>query len=221
MALCLMKDHLIFDNFFNRLINRTPRILPLQNPNMDKDVKDEIDRVNSIQTAQLNDSNLVLKGITKYYGNFLAVNQLYIDVEQRDCFGLLGVNGSGKTSTFKMMTGDETISAGDGWVRGYSMKNDISNVHKCIGYTPQFDAVIPELTGYETLMIFALIRGIPRKEINETINQLANEFGFAPHLGKQVKAFSGGNKRKLSTALAVLGNPQLIFLDEPTTGGKI
>lgn len=116
------------------------------------------------------------------------------------------------------MTGDEIISAGDGYVRGNSMKNQMDKVHKSIGYAPQFDAVLPELTGYETLKIFCLIRGLPRRQIEETINHLANEFGFAPHLHKPIKAFSGGNKRKLSTALAVLGNPQLIFLDEPTNG---
>ena len=114
--------------------------------------------------------------------------------------------------------GDEIISEGNGWVRGYSMKNELDKVHKLIGYCPQFDAVLPELTGRQTLKIFSLIRGIPRREINENINRLANEFGFTQHLNKKIKAFSGGNKRKLSSSLAVLGDPQLIFLDEPTTG---
>jgi ATP-binding cassette, subfamily A (ABC1), member 3 len=181
---------------------------------MDQDVKDEIDKVKSMSPAQIRGSKLVLQGLTKYYGDFLAVNQLYLDVEQRDCFGLLGVNGSGKTSTFKMMTGDELISSGDGWVNGHSMKNELSKVHEQIGYTPQFDAVILELTGYETLKIFSLIRGLPRRGMDAAITHMANEFGFAQHLNKQIKAFSGGNKRKLSTALALLGNPQLIFLDE-------
>lgn len=218
MTICLLKDHLIFEWLLYKFTSSRARALPIQNPNMDVDVREEIDKVKSMTHAQIKDSNLVLQGITKYYGNFLAVNQLYIDVEQRECFGLLGVNGSGKTSTFKMMTGDELISAGDGWVHGFSMKNQLNKVHQSIGYAPQFDAVLPELTGYETLKIFSLIRGLPRHQIEETINHLANEFGFTQHLYKKIKAFSGGNKRKLSTALAVLGDPQLIFLDEPTCG---
>lgn len=98
------------------------------------------------------------------------------------------------------------------------MKNEMYKVHQLIGYCPQFDAVIPELTGAETLRIFSLIRGIPKREINENIKKMAHELGFEQHLKKQLKAFSGGNKRKLSTCLALLGYPQLIFLDEPTTG---
>ena len=111
------------------------------------------------------------------------------------------------------MTGDELITAGDAFIRGHSMKNDIQNVHKLIGYTPQYDALIPELTGSETLRIFSLIRGIPKCDIRENIIRMATDLGFEQHLKKQVKAFSGGNKRKLSTCLALLSYPQLIFLD--------
>lgn len=216
-----MKDHLLFETFFYKFLSsrsRSRKLPPLHNLNIDDDVKDEIDKVNSMSVQQTKESNLVLKGLTKFYGNFCAVNQLHLDIEQRECFGLLGVNGSGKTSTFKMMTGDEIISDGDGWVRGFSMKNELHKVHQLIGYCPQFDAVLPELTGKETLKIYSLIRGIPKREMSENINRLSNEFGFTQHLNKRIKAFSGGNKRKLSTALAILGDPQLIFLDEPTTG---
>lgn len=237
MGFCLLKDHLVFQWILYKCFNRS-HALPVRNSIIDTDVTEEIEKVKCMTATQIRESNLVLKGLTKYYGNFLAVNQLYLDVEKRECFGLLGVNGSGKTSTFKMMTGDELISSGDGWVNGYSMKEQLNKVHKSIGYTPQFDAILPELTGYETLKIFSLIRGMPRHRIDENINYLANEFDFSQHLKKQVKNFSGGNKRKLSTALAVLGDPQLILLgklflifnqlnfnfffikklDEPTTG---
>lgn len=111
------------------------------------------------------------------------------------------------------MTGDELITAGDAFIRGHSMKNDLQEVHKMIGYTPQYDALIPELTGAETLKIFALIRGIPKNEINEITTKMATELGFQQHLKKQLKSFSGGNKRKMSTCLALLSYPQQIFLD--------
>ncbi len=99
-----------------------------------------------------------------------------------------------------------------------SVKNELNKVHKKIGYCPQFDALIEELTGRETLNIFAMIRGIPRSQIEEASQKLADKLNFSQHLDKPVKSYSGGTKRKLSTALALIGDPQVIFLDEPTTG---
>jgi ATP-binding cassette, subfamily A (ABC1), member 3 len=135
-----------------------------------------------------------------------------------ECFGMLGVNGAGKTSTFKMLTGDETISSGEAWVDGISIKTNMNQVHQRIGYCPQFDALIDDLTGRETLKIFALLRGVPRNEIARVSLQLADELNFTKHLDKRTKAYSGGNKRKLSTALALIGDPSVIYLDEPTSG---
>lgn len=100
-----------------------------------------------------------------------------------------------------MLTGDETISSGEAWVEGLSVKTDMNKVHQRIGYCPQFDALIDDLTGRETLKIFALLRGIPDREINRISIQLADELNFRKHLDKRIKAYSGGNKRKLSTAL--------------------
>lgn len=138
-----------------------------------------------------------------------------------------------------MLTGDETISSGEAWVEGLSVKTDMNKVHQRIGYCPQFDALIDDLTGRETLKIFALLRGIPDREINRISIQLANELNFTKHLDKRIKAYSGGNKRKLSTALvswqfiinverwfttisfhhqSLIGDPSIIYLDEPTSG---
>ena len=100
-----------------------------------------------------------------------------------------------------MLTGDEAISSGEAWVDGLSVKSQMNKVHKRIGYCPQFDALLDDLTGRETLRIFALLRGVPRNEINNISMQLADEFNFTKHLDKRIKAYSGGNKRKLSTAL--------------------
>lgn len=135
-----------------------------------------------------------------------------------ECFGLLGANGAGKTTTFKMLSGDESISFGNAWIKGHSLKTNLKKVHKHIGYCPQFDALIEDLTGRETLKLFSLLRGVPNDTIPQITLFLAKEFGFVKHLDKQVKAYSGGNKRKLSTALALLGNPSVIYLDEPTSG---
>lgn len=168
---------------------------------MDDDVKAEKDKIKKLLSSQLRNENLVLQGVCKFYKSNLAVNQLHLGVENAECFGLLGINGAGKTSTFKMMTGDEIISGGDVWIRGSSMKNNMMKAQKAIGYCPQFDALLFEISGRECLKIFSLIRGIPRDEIDEIIVKLATELGFQMHLDKKIKAYSGGNKRKLSTAL--------------------
>lgn len=117
-----------------------------------------------------------------------------------------------------MLTGDIQISSGEAFVRGISLKTDMPQVHKIIGYCPQFDALIEDLTGRETLEMFALLRGVRPKEITKLSVRLANELNFMKHIDKRVLEYSGGNKRKLSTAIALIGNPVVIYLDEPTTG---
>jgi ATP-binding cassette, subfamily A (ABC1), member 3 len=184
----------------------------------DSDVRIEKEKIKELQRADYAKYNLVMKDLTKYYKNFLAVDQLCIGVKRFECFGLLGTNGAGKTSTFKMLTGDLRISSGEAWVQGISIKTNMKEVHKHIGYCPQFEALIDELTGRETLRFFALSRGIPKTKLQIVIKKLASAFNFTKHLDKKVKAYSGGNKRKLSVSVALLGNPAIIYLDEPTTG---
>lgn len=128
------------------------------------------------------------------------------------------MNGAGKTSTFKMMTGDEAITSGEAWIRGHSLKDEINQVYSQIGYCPQFNAMLEDMTGRETMTIFCLLRGVPRRRIPNFIFRMARELNFIQHLDKRVYQYSGGNKRKLSTALALIGNPSVIFLDEPTAG---
>lgn len=217
LGICLMKDYMLFEWVFYKFRSLTQKLPPLHE-GADFDVSEEAARIENMTAAEIKAGNLVLKGLTKFYGNHLAVNQLHLAVGASECFGLLGINGAGKTSTFKMMTGDELISAGDAFIQGFSMKNQMQKVHQLIGYCPQFDALLDDLSGRETLKIFALLRGIPKSEMADITNKLAIDLGFQKHLDKNIKAFSGGNKRKLSTALALIGDPSLVFLDEPTTG---
>uniref|UniRef100_A0A3Q3DZJ6 ATP binding cassette subfamily A member 1 n=1 Tax=Hippocampus comes TaxID=109280 RepID=A0A3Q3DZJ6_HIPCM len=120
------------------------------------------------------------------------------------CFGLLGVNGAGKTTTFKMLTGDTV-----------SILRELDQVHQNMGYCPQFDAVNELLTGREHLELYAILRGVPGKEVAEWgIRKL----GLLKYADKAAGSYSGGNLRKLSTAMALIGAPPVVFLDEPTTG---
>ena len=184
----------------------------------DFDVQAEKNKINAMELNNLTNYSLVTRNLTRYYNKLRAVDSLCIAVKQSECFGLLGVNGAGKTSTFKMLTGDLNISEGEAWVRGISLKTNMKKVHKYIGYCPQFDALIDELTGRETLRFFGLARGIPKVWLLEVIVKISTDFNLTNHLDKQVKKYSGGNKRKLSTAVALLGNSVIIYLDEPTTG---
>lgn len=198
--------------------NRPVNIPESEDGIIDSDVNNEKIKVRSVTSFLTAKNNLVLKDFTKYYGKLLAVNQICVGVERSECFGLLGVNGAGKTSTFQMLTGDEMISAGDAWVDGISIRTDMNKVHRRIGYCPQFDALIDDLTGRETLRIFSLLRGVPRSQIASLSKQLAEDLSFTKHLDKKIIAYSGGNKRKLSTALSLIGDPSVIYLDEPTSG---
>ncbi|GAB0097260.1 ATP-binding cassette sub-family A member 3 [Sergentomyia squamirostris] len=216
----LLKETRVFEGIFYRGKKAIQLAIPEteEEGGLDNDVQAEKRRVHDMTQPDIENHNLVLKDMTKYYGDFLAVNQLCVGVESGTCFGLLGVNGAGKTSTFKMLTGDEIISRGEAWVRGISIKTHMKSVHQIIGYCPQFDALFEDLTGRETLHIFCLLRGIPTHQMREISVHLAQELNFIQHIDKKVKEYSGGNKRKLSTAVSLIGNPSVVYLDEPTTG---
>ncbi|CAH1794818.1 unnamed protein product [Owenia fusiformis] len=185
----------------------------------DSDVKNERELMASTPINYLVEKySLVIKNLTKYYGSLRAVNQLNVGISQGDCFGLLGLNGAGKTSTFKMMTGDETVSGGTAYLGGYDIRHSIGKVQQMLGYCPQFDALIDQLTGRETLQMYARLRGIPESEIPRVVNGLISSLLLEQHADKLSGEYSGGNKRKLSTAISLVGNPPILFLDEPTTG---
>lgn len=123
---------ILYINKFLLLVSAAP---PTESEDgvLDSDVQVEKDMVRALSHSEISQHALVLKDVTKYYKDFLAVNQLCVGVRHSECFGLLGINGAGKTSTFKMMTGDEMISYGDAWVNGMSLKTDMKRVHQVIG----------------------------------------------------------------------------------------
>ncbi|KAB1273294.1 Retinal-specific ATP-binding cassette transporter [Camelus dromedarius] len=134
----------------------------------------------------------------------------------RWCFGLLGVNGAGKTTTFKMLTGDTTVTSGDATVAGKSILTNISDVHRSMGYCPQFDAVDDLLTGREHLYLYARLRGVPAEEIKRVTDWSIQSLGLSLYADRLAGTYSGGNKRKLSTAIALIGCPPLVLLVRAT-----
>ncbi|XP_076053842.1 phospholipid-transporting ATPase ABCA3-like isoform X2 [Oratosquilla oratoria] len=186
----------------------------------DGDVLAERHRISNASVEQLcKTDKLILRELCKSYnGEFLAVDHLSLGIPLGECFGLLGVNGAGKTTTFKMLTGDHPVSSGNAYVNGFSIRSNIKKVQQQIGYCPQFDALIDQMTGKESLRMFARLRGVPEGQIDEIISDLADQLLLTPHLNTLIKNHSGGNRRKVSTGVALIGDPPLVLLDEPTTG---
>jgi ATP-binding cassette, subfamily A (ABC1), member 3 len=175
----------------------------------DYDVTAERNLISSLSPAQeYRNYNLIVKNLTKHYGKVLAVNQINFALRPGECLGLLGANGAGKTSIIKMLTGETEVSAGNVYF------GSLNKVHKKIGYCPQFDALFENLTGWEILKFYSLCRG---SDIDSFMLQLVKDFDLRTHLDKKVKELNGGNRRKLSTVVAFIGDPCCIFLDEPTT----
>ncbi|XP_068022332.1 retinal-specific phospholipid-transporting ATPase ABCA4 isoform X2 [Melanerpes formicivorus] len=163
---------------------------------------------------------LELQELTKIYAGRQkpAVDRLCVGIRPGECFGLLGVNGAGKTTTFKMLTGDTDVTSGDAVVAGNSVLTQLANVHQNMGYCPQFDAIDDLLTGREHLHLYARLKGIPAEEIKRVAEWGIQKLGLPMYADHLAGTYSGGNKRKLSTAIALIGCPPLVLLDEPTTG---
>ncbi|ESO00555.1 hypothetical protein HELRODRAFT_82844 [Helobdella robusta] len=187
----------------------------------DSDVLEEKAKVLKLEMSDLmsEDNMLVMKQLTKVYsGGFLAVSNLCLTVPRGECFGLLGVNGAGKTSTFKMLTGGETISAGNVYLKGIDVAKKLAKTRPFVGYCPQFDALIDQLTVKETMVMHARLRGIDRTVIDIVTDDLIEKLVLRKYKNKMAGKLSGGNKRKLGIAIALIGDPLLVFLDEPSAG---
>uniref|UniRef100_A0A3B3VDY7 P-type phospholipid transporter n=1 Tax=Poecilia latipinna TaxID=48699 RepID=A0A3B3VDY7_9TELE len=183
----------------------------------DKDVAEERERIHrSKNTFDI----LRIKDLSKTYRGTIipAVDRICVGVSPGECFGLLGVNGAGKTTTFKMLTGDIDVTSGEATVSGYSILTNILDVHQNMGYCPQFGAIDELLTGREHLHLYARLRGVPESEISRVAEWAIQKLGLSAYAGRSAGTYSGGNKRKLSTAIAMIGCPALVLLDEPTTG---
>ena len=147
-----------------------------------------------------------------------AVNEISFNVNAKECFALLGVNGAGKTTTFKMLTGEIPANSGSAFIGGNSVSTDLSRCRNLIGYCPQFDALTENLTGREHLELYAYIKGIPKSRVKEQVEYMLKHMDLLQYSDVLAGTYSGGNKRKLSVAMALIGNPSVVFLDEPSAG---
>lgn len=158
------------------------------------------------------------KELTKRYGEKTAVDALDLTVKQGELFALLGVNGAGKTTTVKMLSGLLAPTSGDAEILGYSLVSQTQEVKSRINLSPQETAVAPKLTARENLELIAGIYGSTRKEAKEKAAAMLEEFHMQEVAGQRAGTLSGGWQRRLSIAMALISQPQILFLDEPTLG---
>ena len=156
--------------------------------------------------------------LCKFFKDFRAVDHLSLSVKQGEIFGLLGPNGSGKTTTINMISGLSAPTSGEVRVMGFDVRHNARRVHQMLGSVPQETALYEELTAWANMDFHADLFGVPRKEKKERITKLLELVQLLDRKDSRVGTFSGGMKRRLALARALLHDPQLIYLDEPTLG---
>ena len=156
--------------------------------------------------------------LRKEYKDITAVDGLDLRVEQGKLFALLGVNGAGKTTTIKMLSCLCRPTSGDAHLNGKSIVHDAAAVKAIIGVSPQETAVAPNLTVKENLELMCGVHGFSREKQTEKMAELSGQFGLDSVLKKKAGNLSGGWQRRLSIAMALISEPQILFLDEPTLG---
>ncbi|MBQ6825789.1 MAG: ABC transporter ATP-binding protein [Clostridia bacterium] len=158
------------------------------------------------------------EGLTKKYKDIIAVNNLNLEIKKGELFSLLGVNGAGKTTTVKMLCGLTAVNSGNAFLNGNSILTDSSKCKKFISVSPQETAVAPNLTVKENLKLICEIYGFKKEKCENKINELVNQFDLSAILNKKAGKLSGGWQRRLSIALSLISEPEILFLDEPTLG---
>lgn len=163
-------------------------------------------------------SLIEIKNITKRFEDKIAVDNVSLSIEEGDIFGLLGPNGAGKSTLINMITGLLKIDSGDILVDGYSIKKDPLKVKEQIGLVPQELALMETVSAYDNLEFWGSLYGLKGKLLKERIKEALEVSGLTDRKNEKVKKFSGGMKRRLNIAAAIMHHPRVLIMDEPTVG---
>ncbi len=164
------------------------------------------------------ESVISVSGLTKYYGNLLAVDHISFEVKAGEIFGFLGPNGAGKTTTIRLLTGLTQPSEGTGTILGYDIGRDLVRAKKALGVVPETSNLYDELSAVDNLLFVAQLYGVPKGERRQRAEQLLHLFGLYDKQGLRFAVLSKGMKRALTIAAALIHGPEVVFLDEPTAG---
>ena len=156
--------------------------------------------------------------LVKQYKDLTAVKELNLEIHQGELFSLLGVNGAGKTTTIKMLSCLTKPTAGDALVGGYSVTKEPEQVKRLIGVSPQETAVAPNLSVKENLEMICGIHGFSKEKTHAKLQELTEQFDLSSVLRRKAGKLSGGWQRRVSIAMALISEPKILFLDEPTLG---
>lgn len=199
-----------------RKMMESAAVLPPQSQLEDEDVLAENARVSTLDPST---QIVCVNNIRKVYNKRVhAVRGINFAAAEGQVFGLLGVNGAGKTTTFKMLCGQYVPTAGSIHVRGKDISKNVHEIRKMIGYCPQFDALLTELTVDEHLLLYGRLKGFTGQALKAEVANQKQKLDLTQYANSRAGQLSGGNKRKLSVAIATTGEPPMVFLDEPSAG---
>lgn len=159
-----------------------------------------------------------IKGLTKKFGDFVAVDNITFDVRKGEIFGFLGANGAGKTTAMKILCGLSKPTSGEGYVAGYSINGEPEKIKRHIGYMSQKFSLYSDLKVWENIRLFGGIYGLKRREIAEKTEAIITSLGMQEWKDALVGSIPQGWKQKLAFSIAMIHEPQIVFLDEPTGG---
>jgi len=195
--------------------SKIDQLTPEIDANGDSDVKDEAEGVNN------SNSSLKVINLRKKFGlfkPFFAVDGITFGIQSGEVLALLGHNGAGKTTTINILTGTLNPTSGDAVIFGSSLNYSLPKIQQLIGLCPQHNALWDELSPRQHLKLFCYLKGVPSSQIDSEVTERLKDVLLSDVIDKEAGKFSGGMKRRLSVAVAAIGNPKIMFLDEPTTG---
>lgn len=161
---------------------------------------------------------IVVDNLTKRFEDVTAVDGLSLKIEKGELFGLLGPNGAGKTTTINVLCGLLDPTSGSVRVAGYDVRKESNKVKELIGVSPQETAVYPHLSGRENIELFGNLHAMPKEKLKKNVDELLTELSLSEDAKRRAGKYSGGMMRRINLAMALVHDPEIAFLDEPTVG---
>jgi ABC-2 type transport system ATP-binding protein len=163
-------------------------------------------------------NEITINGLVKKFGDVTAVNGLSLNIRKGELFGLLGPNGAGKTTIISILCGLIAPSAGSVQIAGFDTRKDMDKIKHHIGVCPQEAAAFKHLTGKENIELFGNLHGVDKQALNKRAGELLSQTDFSEAAKRKTKGYSGGMLRQLNLLMALISDPDIVFLDEPTVG---